>query len=217
MVENGSGIYTITIKPYTWKGKLENGRPDGTWHAYKTDDATQTDVVEEYFKKGIFHDGKSPIGKYTNASHILLINPDETFPYTRAEKFLIATVRCDAVRRKHIVNAQYENGRSSFSGLMMNAIGPAISRLNRSILSGKLILQGEVAEDGRITNLKPLNAFDDNIVHAIVYAFHNVPSLNPATADGKPIRQNFRITISFENGRVGFGYRFLPIDQRTLK
>jgi len=216
-VENGKGTYTVTIKPYTWKGKLENGRPDGTWHAYKTDDATQTDLVEEYFKKGVFHDGKSPVGKYTNESHILLINPDITFPYTRAEKFLIATVACNMVRRKHIVNAQYAEGRASLSNIIARAIGSYLSRVNTRMLSGQLTLQGVVNEAGLITDLKPLNAFDDNFVHGIVASFHNVPGINPATADGKPIRQGFRITISFENGNYRMGYRFLPIDQSKLK
>jgi hypothetical protein len=39
-----------------------------------------------------------------------------------------------------------------------------------------------------------------------------LPALEPATIDGKPIAQKFRITITFDNGQYSFKYIFLPIE-----
>lgn len=218
IVEHGKGTYQVAISPITWRGKLENGQPDGTWHAFKTDDATETALVDEYFKKGKFQSGNSPGGKYTDASRILLINP-ETFPFNRAERLRMSVVPCNGIKRKHLVNAQYHNGLESFSKFIELSITPFISHYNTRDFNGDLTITGIIAEDGRIIKLMPVmpNPFSEPFTRGLVNQFFNVPPLQPATANGKPIQQKFTITFTFETGMYRYSYRFLAIDQASLK
>jgi len=217
IIDNGKGTYQVNIAPITWKGKLENGKPDGTWHAFKTDDVTETSLADEYFKKGVFQKGNSPVKSYTDASRIILINP-ETLPFTRTEKLRISLVPCNGVKRKHIVLAQYDNGKSSFSEFINLAVGPYISRSNIKDFTDKLVIEGEISEDGRIVNLQSKSiAFHEEFTRGLINQFHNVPALQPATADGKPVKEKFSITFTFNAGVYFYSYSFFPIDQNSLK
>jgi hypothetical protein len=217
-VENGKGTYKVTISPISWKGKLENGRPDGTWHTYKTDDATETAMVDEYFKKGKFQSGNSPVGKYTDASRILLIN-SEIFPFNRTERLRASIVPCNGIKRKHLVNAQYDNGLSSFSQFIELAITPYISNYNIRNFHDQLTITGVISVDGRIIKLIPVlpNPFSEPFTRGLINQFFKVPALQPATADGKPIEQKFSITFVFETGMYHYSYKFLAIDRASLK
>lgn len=217
VVIHGKGTYSFDVKPVSWEGKLLNGLPDGTWHAYKTTDASKKSLVDEYFKNGTFHDGSGPAGKYTDASHITsLITAEETFPYTRAEKFLIATAACDAVRRIHYVSAQFTAGRYDYSTYVWKAIGKAVALSNNHMIRDNNVIKitGFVSEKGDLVELKSEGAFDtglaNNIIHNLLV---EVPLLTPATADGVPVRQPVVITVSFNGLHYTYGYRFVPFRQ----
>ena len=211
MIDNGKGIYQVSTGAISWKGKLENGRPDGTWHAFKTDDATQNSMADESFKKGVFQKGNSPINSYTDASRIILINPD-AIPFARAEKLRISIVPCNGVKSKHVVNAQYSNGLSSFSQYIADLARPAISRFNIASYQSSLTLAGDVSEQGQIVGLKTAEgSFNLSLAQAIISALHSLPPLLPATVDGKPVKQSFTITFAFSSGMYSFSYRFLPV------
>jgi len=210
-VDNGKGTYQVIVGAISWKGKLENGRPDGTWHAFKTDDATQNSMASESFKKGIFQKGNSPINSYTDASRINLINPD-ALPFNRAEKLHASLVPCNGLKNKHVVNAQYKDGLSSFSQYIADLARPAISRFNIASYQSSLTLVGDVSEQGQIVGLKTAEgSFNLSLAQAIINELHSLPPLLPATVDGKPVKQSFTITFTFSNGMYSFGYKFLPV------
>ena len=210
IVENGKGTYKVNLGMVTWKGKLLNGRPDGTWHAYKTDDATETSVVEESFKKGKFQKGSTSFQQYENASRIVLISP-ESIVFTKAEELRMSLVACNGTGFKHVVGAQYNNGLSSFSIYISDLVKPVIAKYNISTYKNDLTLSGEVSEKGFINNLKPSDTFNESLARAIGLELRNLPALNPATVDGKPVKQQFTITFKFMEGVYSFTYRFLPV------
>ena len=211
IIDNGNGTYASNLGSITWKGKLDNGIPNGTWHAYKTDDATQTSLAEESFKKGKFQKGNSPLKiNYTDVSRILLINP-ETLPFARAEKLRISAIPCNGLKRKHLVNAQFRDGMSSFTLYVTDAVRPVFSTVDLRLYQGTLILEGDVSEQGIIENLKPSNAFNTGLAQAIIREMRKLPLLQPASADGKPVKQGFTINFTFTNGLYTLSYRFLPI------
>ncbi|MGI4751900.1 MAG: toxin-antitoxin system YwqK family antitoxin [Janthinobacterium lividum] len=112
-VDQGKGNFRVELGLLYWQGKLVNGKPDGTWRAIKTDDATQAAVVTENFKNGLFVKGSDPTGAYKDSSRIVLV-PADYLPFTRAEKMRISTVPCNGVKRKHMVRAQYSGERLLF-------------------------------------------------------------------------------------------------------
>ena len=206
----GKGTYLANLGVITWKGKLENGRPEGTWHAFKTDDATQNYIADEVFKKGVFQKGTSPIKDYTDASRIVLVNP-ELVPFERAEKLHISFTPCNGVKRKHLVTAQYSNGLQSFSQLISKEVGPLISAANVKSYNGDLVLEGYISEKGEINITKISNMAYEALGRNISFKLRALPLLVPASADGKPIQQGFNITFKFLNGMYSFQYRFLPL------
>ncbi|WP_448700360.1 toxin-antitoxin system YwqK family antitoxin [Mucilaginibacter sp. AW1-3] len=215
-IVNGKGTYRVDIANIYWRGKLLNGKPDGTWKAYKTDDATNTDIISESYKNGVFQKGKGPLGEYTDAPRMILI-PTDKLPFTRAEKLRISAVPCNGVKRKHIVNAQYQNGLSAFSEEIKQVVSPYLGRVNLQPYDDKMVVEGEVTESGKIGRLDTNSPFNPDIARGLVQQLNRLPPLQPATADGKPITQKFTITFTFQRGMYSFSYRFLPIDQSTLK
>src|SRR6187402_2731568 len=47
IIDNGKGNYLVDLGELYWKGKLVNGKPDGTWKAMLTDDATNATIISE--------------------------------------------------------------------------------------------------------------------------------------------------------------------------
>jgi hypothetical protein len=214
-VDNSKGIYQVRLGAISWKGKLDGGKPDGTWRAFKTDDATHATLVEEYFKKGKFETGNSPSGKYTDASRILLINP-EGFTYTNIEKMQVSRIPCNGTKRVHIVRAQYAFGKTNFTEAIKMAIRPVMRKYDVKNYFQPLVINGYIDETGNLMGLHEDNVYYQDLARDIIYKLHGLPLLQPATADGKPVKQGFRITFTFERGVYHYNYRFLPIDRKLL-
>ena len=211
-VDNGKGVYNSTSDFITWKGKIDNGLPDGTWHAYRTDDATQTAIIDEHFKKGEFTGGKSPGGEYKDVSRIVLVN-EAILPYNNTEFLHVSLIGCNGKGFRHIVNAQYSNGTESFSQAIKDAIQPFINATNIRDYEREIVINGTIDINGRIYDLQAADLFHDTISSGLIRQLRNLPALEPATADGKPVKQKFKITFIFHVGAYRFTYYFLPIGQ----
>jgi len=96
IVDNGTGEYFARLGSIYWKGKLLNGKPDGRWKLYRTDDASNTPDAEEYFKKGVFRDGSAGNGNlnYTDVSHLQLVDPNKLL-LVHLEHMYVSPVPCD--------------------------------------------------------------------------------------------------------------------------
>jgi len=211
IIDNGNGIYTDDLGSFYWKGKLVNGKPEGTWKLIRTDDITNTPISKEYFKKGKFHDGERGIYDYTDSSHIALVNPSK-LPFVTAEKMYISETPCNGVRRRHIVNAQYRDGLSSFSQYISDAVSPYFGKIDLKGIENTIDIDGEISEKGDLINLKSDGTLNDDIARGLILKLKNLPSLHPATADGKPVKQKFTISFKIFGGAYQFRYRFLPIE-----
>ncbi len=212
-VDQGKGSFRVELGILYWQGKLVNGKPDGTWRAIKTDDATQTPVVTENFKNGLFVKGSDPTGSYKDSSRILLV-PADYLPFTRAERMRISSLPCNGVKRKHLVRAQYTGGTAAFSEAIKQVVSPYLRKFNLKLYDNNLTLNGDVNEYGIITKLIPDNAFDDDLARGLILQLKGLPPLQPATADGKPIVQKFSITFTFYQGIYHFSYHFLPFNNK---
>ncbi len=190
---------------------MSDGKPDGTWRLINADDVTETALATEYFKKGQFHDGSRGAFNYKDASHIELVTPF-ILPFVNAEKMFVSQVPCNGTKRKHIVGAQYENGLTSFSGYIKEAVEPYLAKLDLKSINNDIEIVGEVSESGHLINLKN-NSFRDDIAQGLITRLRTLPYLHPATVDGKPVRQKFTITFQINEGLYHFSYRFLPIMQ----
>lgn len=215
-VSNGKGSYRVDIGAMYWKGQLLNGKPEGTWHAYGTDDASKISIVNESYKSGTFKKGKGPLGEYTDAPRITLV-PVNILPFTRAEQLYISTVPCGGVKQKHIVNAQYRNGFNAFSDEIKRAVLPYLSKVDLTPYDDTLVIEGVVTKTGNIVRLGTNNTFNVSIARALVQQLNMLPPLEPATVDGKPAAQKINITFTFDRGVYRFWYRFLPLDLTTIK
>ena len=209
-VDNGNGSYQADLDEYYWKGKLVNVKPDGTWKFLPKTDATETPMASESFKKGKFHSGISPIGEYTDSTRIILVAPN-LLPFTNAEKLQISLTACDGSGYKRIVNAQYREGIDQFSEEIKKAISPIFQRINLRELHGELVIEGEVNENGALDKLHADDYNTTNMVHNLEYSLSTLPLLQPATANGKPIKEKFTIRFKFEEGLYSFTYRFSPM------
>jgi len=215
-IAGGKGNYRVDIGSIYWKGKLLNGKPDGTWRAYKTDDATNTDIISESYKNGAFQKGKGPLGDYTDAPRMVLV-PTDKLPFTRAEMLRISQVPCNGVKRKHIVNAQYQNGFAAFSEEIKQLVTPYLSKVDLASYDNTMVIEGTVTESGHIGRLETHTPFNESISRGLIQQLNRLPPLEPATADGKPIAQKLTITFTFTRGMYSFSYRLLPVDLTAIK
>ena len=213
---SGKGTYRVDIGNMYWKGKLLNGKPDGTWRAYKTDDATNTDIISESYKNGVFQKGKAPLGEYTDAPRMTLV-PTDKLPFTRAEMLHISSVPCNGVKRKHIVNAQYQNGFAAFNEEIKQLVSPYLARVDLASYDNTMVIEGEVTTSGHIGHLDTHTPFNESIARGLILQLNRLPPLQPATADGKPVVQKITINFTFSRGMYSFSYRFLPVDLTTIK
>lgn len=207
-VDNGNGVFTDNLGGLYWKGKLVNGKPDGKWRLLKTDDISGIPIGSESFKKGQFREGSLNNNDYNDASHLTLVSLFK-LPFVNAEKMFISPVPCNGAKRKHIINAQYENGLESFSSHISDAVKPYFSRVNLTMY-GDIAFQidGEISEKGQLVNLKS-NGSD--LARGVIRELMNLPVLHPATVDGKPVKQKFTITFKIGGGFYQFNYRFSPV------
>ena len=209
-VDNGNGPYQADLDGYYWKGKLVNGKPDGTWKFLSKTDATETPMASESFKKGKFHSGISPIGEYTDSTRIVLVAAN-LLPFTNAEKMQISLTACDGSGYKHIVNAQYRQGVDQYSEEIKRVVSPIFLRINLREITGELLIEGEVNEHGALDNLHADDYNTTNMVHSLEYGLATLPLLQPAMADGKPVKEKFSIRFKFEQGLYSFTYWFTPM------
>lgn len=209
-INNGNGNYKVDLDGVYWKGKLLNGKPDGTWKALKTDD--NTTLITESYKNGSFLKGSNPAGDYKDVPRLVLVF-QEQIPYVKAEVLRVAMISCDGVDPiKRIVNAQYPNGANSFTQLIKNAIEPYLSKINLTPFDQNLLIEGEVNDRGMLTKLQQRSKFDDTFVRGLLRQLNTLPFFTPATVGGKPVTQKINFTFTFERGMYSFSYKLLPIE-----
>ena len=215
-VSNGTGKYTNKGAYITWNGQVINGKPDGTWNAINTLDRSKKTINSERFKNGEFKRGTGPLGPYTNASRISLLNPND-FPYTNAERMAISSYKCEAKPKGvQVVGAQFRNGMPAYSEEIKLKLSNYLSTVDLKPYDNELTINAEVAEDGRLINFTYSNSFSDQIASGIVRSLRNLPALEPALVNGKPVRQKFEIKFKFHAGVYQFNYRFLPIPLKSI-
>jgi hypothetical protein len=120
-------------------------------------------------------------------------------------------VPCNGTKRKKIVNADYRGGITSFSQHIADLVSDYLKTVDINSYDNQLTLEGEVNEMGSIGKLQSHNPFNNNLAQGLINNLRMLPNLEPATADGKPVKQKFAITFQFHNGIYRFNYRFLPI------
>ncbi len=209
IVDNGKGTYKANLGSIYWTGKLTDGKPDGKWKAIKTNDRTNTELVTESFRNGVFQKGDGPTGDYSDASRILLVSEIE-LPFVNAEKLKISPVPCNGVKRKLIVNAQYRNGFASFSEEIKRLVTPYLSKVDLRPYDTEVTFRGEVSATGDVSLTDYTFGLEDKVASGLQRELRTLPRLEPALADGKPIAQKFTITFKFSKGFYSFSYRFLP-------
>jgi hypothetical protein len=213
LVDKGRGEHISNIENYYWTGKIIDGKPDGTWRLLKASNASSPAEVTEYFKKGVFKIGMSPVGDYTDSSRIVFISPD-MFPFLNAEKMHISREACDGSGHKIIVHAHDPDGKEDFLEKINFALKPFIKKINISRLSGQIYIEGEVNEKGALVNLHStmpdVGAIGD-ITRNLILGLYDVPLLQPATVDNNPVTEKFSIIFTFVNGIYKIHYKFFPI------
>jgi hypothetical protein len=207
MVDNGKGTYSSSIGYIYWKGKLAGGKPDGTWSAIKTDDATKSELASEKFAAGVFVKGKSPVGDYTDASRFELI-PKTMLPFVRTELLKVSAIPCNGTKRKHIVTAQYKYGIPAYSQELIDAIAAYFYYVDVKHFTNKFTIEGEINEEGYLTNLNCFDSFNQAISGGLIACLKRTPQLQPATIDGKRAKQKIKFVFNFGEGVYRFNYQF---------
>jgi antitoxin component YwqK of YwqJK toxin-antitoxin module len=211
-VENGNGIYSSSIGGLYWKGKLAGGKPDGNWGLYN--DRSGSELASEKFKAGVFTEGKSPGGKYMDASRFELI-PKSMLPFIRAEGLKVSAVPCNPVKRKRVMSAQYKHGIQAYSDELVNAVAAYFYYVDVKHFTNKFTIDGEINEEGYITNLNCYDSFNQDISGGLIRCLKRIPPLEPATIDGKPVKQKINFVFKFTQGTYMFNYGFGKLIEKT--
>lgn len=214
-IDNGSGDYQVNMGSIIWHGKLKDGLPDGSWTATSKADP-RTVLITENFKKGKFQKGKSQAGEYTDASRMVLIDPN-ILPYTIAEQMVVSPNGCEVVVRQQqpkerIVNAKFAISASDFNQRFKESVNPYLAKANVLKYEDDVVFEGVISAEGIPGNFQCKTMFDDNVARNIISGLTRLPAFEPATINGKPVPQGFRVTFTFHNGLYHFSYKFLPLE-----
>ncbi|MES2807483.1 MAG: hypothetical protein V4619_02595 [Bacteroidota bacterium] len=205
VVENGNGTYATTGSLF-WKGKLLNGKPDGNWTAqYATDKSRE--LASEKFTAGMFNKGKSPVGEYTDASRIELISKT-LLPFVKTEALKVSAVGCNPVVRSSNRNANYKHGIPAYSNALVEAVSAYMFTIDVSRYTNKFTIEGEISEDGFLTNMNCQDSFNQLIINGLINSLKQTPQLEPAMINGKPAKQKISFVFNFSQGSYRFNYRF---------
>nr|WP_294790563.1 hypothetical protein [uncultured Mucilaginibacter sp.] len=218
IIDNGNGNYRGAPGDLFWKGKLVNGKPDGTWKAINTNFRGEEMVmITENFKNGVFQKGSGMIEPYTDSSRIMMVAPD-LLPFTRAEAMRVSMTMCNGTSMftvKKVVNAKYGNGFDSFNTQIQDLMPDAFKGVDiRRLTFNELLFKGEISTNGRIVNLNAQSNQNDAFVRTLTRQLQKLPFLEPATVDGKPVKQKFTIAFKFNEGMYSFNYSLLPIEDK---
>jgi hypothetical protein len=215
IIDNGNGNYRSAPGDLVWKGKLLNGKPDGTWKAVSINNGAETTIITENFKNGVFKKGSGMIPTYTDSSRIMLVAPD-LLPFNKAEMMRVSMTYCNGTSMytvKKGVNAKYGNGFDSFNKQIQDLMPDAFKNVNiRTLGFSELLFKGEIATSGKIIEITPQSHQTDAFVRTLTRQLQKLPYLEPATVDGKPVTQKFTINFTFSDGMYQFNYSLLPIE-----
>ncbi|HEY8928947.1 MAG TPA: hypothetical protein VIM55_07135 [Mucilaginibacter sp.] len=208
-VDKGHGTYIIDLSGLSWKGKLVNGRPDGTWQLFQSNDIGGRAFGSEYFKKSKFVDGENSLGKYTDAPHIdLTVNIN--LPFIAAEKILVAPPCGSGPANHTFIDAHYYAGMSAFYSLLRDHLKEYLNHGYLENKEGTFEIMGDVTPGGNIDNLRKTGgSFSTEIVTYVSRVIQRMPRLEPATLDGKTVTQSFKIKFNIERTIFSFEIRFI--------
>jgi len=207
-LDNGNGTYEVDVFGYKWSGKIIKGRPDGAWLCTSIQNEDEAPIATEHFVNGQFANGKNFSGIYVDSSRFAFIN-NNMLPMLNAEKLKISAIGCTIPVTSKIISALYDYGNDDFSDQIKQAVGSYIGRLHGH---GYITIAGEVNEKGALVDLKNTATYSADLNSKdLIVVLERLPLLNPATVNGKPVKQGFTITFDVNPGLYSFSYRFLPI------
>ncbi|RYY35938.1 MAG: hypothetical protein EOP46_08270 [Sphingobacteriaceae bacterium] len=208
IIDNGVGTYrTVSEEGIILSGKLLNGKPEGKWTLSNA--TLNRPLVTEYYKKNQFVKGETLMGPYTDKSKLVLIEPN-LLKFTRAERMMATSTPC-AGSLIQVQSAKYKNGIDAFGDIIARSVTEYLNTVDLSIYNNKMIIEALIYEDGTIKNFKGISAFNNTILRGIIGKLQNLPPLQPATINGKPVQQKFRIEFTFNQGTYNFTFEFLPL------
>jgi len=210
MVDKANGNYLVEAIPFIWEGKLVNGKPDGNWKMYMNTDKWKNKVATERFKNGEFIKGENQIGSYTDGSRIVLVDKN-LFPFINAEKLLVG-LPCDMSLKHNIVNAHYKNGMDSFNARLGSELTGFFNGNHREGKEGHFEIMGEISTEGDIGKLTRKGGSSIEIIASgIMKIISDLPRLIPATIDGKPVTEGFKLDLDLSVASYSYSFQFLPI------
>lgn len=212
VVDNGTGAYRVEMDGMYWKGKLADGKPEGTWKAIRTNDMSENALITETFKNGTLQKGEGLLGAYSDSSRIQLFTSD-MLPFTHAELFLLSATPCNGAKSKRIVGAQYFDGLSSLTYNIQEKTAEGLKGYDLSrFAAGEVVLIGEISTIGTFTHFRVGPSSTNLAVQGLISSLQRIPAMHPATVDGVPVIQKFTITYSINAGVCRFTYRLLPVE-----
>lgn len=208
--DKGNGTFASEITPFVWEGKLANGKPEGTWKMYRSADKYKNTIASERFKKGEFVRGENQIGSYTDQSRIVLVNKD-LFPFINTEKLVIG-LPCNMSLQHKLVNAHYKNGMDSFNARLASELTGFFNGNHREGNEGHFEIVGEISTQGDIEKLTRKGGSSIEIISSgIMKIIADLPQLIPATIDGKPVTERFKLDLDLGVSSYSYNFQFLPI------
>jgi hypothetical protein len=213
VVTAGTGVYINDMGVIYWKGKLLNGKPDGTWKLTNVNSGNT--LFTERFKKGVFQEGSNDAGTYTytDKSHIQFISFFK-MPLTNVEAMYFSSVECNGVGPNKVEWARHKDGNNAFGEEIKDLISPFLSTANLKELDNSFTIEGEIAVTGEFVNMRSHQAFREDLARGIINRLKGMRDIIPAMVNGKPVPQKFNIKFVFSNSVYQFSYQLLQVETK---
>jgi hypothetical protein len=181
---------------------------------YRSADKYKNTIATERFKKGEFVKGENQITSYADASRIVLVSKD-FFSFVNAEKLLIGMPCNMPSLQRSFVNAHYKGGMDSFNTRLGSELTGFFNLGYLEGQEGVFEIVGEITTEGDIVNLTRKGGSNlERTTSGIIRIISQLPRLIPATLDGKPVPERFKLELNLSSRSYSYSFKFLPIFER---
>ncbi|GAA4101452.1 hypothetical protein [Mucilaginibacter panaciglaebae] len=207
IVDNGSGKYRFNVDQIYWEGHLMDGRPVGSWYAYRSG-KDEPPIMTEMYKLGEFQVGRSPSGKeYKDSARMELVSLD-LLPFTRAEALRTSAIPCGVIA-SNIVHPQYKDGMDIYNNLLSEEVAQALKTTDlKPFKNNSFSVNGIVDDKGKLANLEAVDSFDPAITRSLITALKRMPALEPVMVNGRRVKVKVQVNFIFNGGFCRFNYAF---------
>jgi hypothetical protein len=112
------------------------------------------------------------------------------------------------------VRVQYKYGMDKYSDQVTAIVSNYLQYVDIKHFTDHFSIEGYVNDQGFLANLESFDSFSQAISQGLIMSLKRLPPLEPATIDGKAVKQKVKFSFTFTEGLYKYNYGFGEIMEK---